>query len=204
MRTVMLMNANHEKVCPTPEWAEWLQTEILPTLVSGVDIGAEMIEIGPGPGAATAWLCERVKRLTAVEVDQAAAAKLQNKYAGTNVEIVVGDATALEFEDDSFDSAACFTMLHHVPTAAMQNKLLAEILRVLRPGGVLIGSDSVASDGLHHFHEGDVYNPIEPASLISRLQTIGYGKLMVSVDYTLTFTAHKPSAGDEKCDKSDE
>ncbi|HEV8064315.1 MAG TPA: class I SAM-dependent methyltransferase [Acidimicrobiales bacterium] len=197
------MNANHEKVCPTPEWAEWLQTKVLPPLVDAVDIGGEMIEIGPGPGAATAWLCGRVKRLVAVEVDQEAAAKLEARYAGTNVEILVADATALEFEDESFDSAACFTMLHHVPTVAMQNKVLSEILRLLRPGGVLIASDSLASDGLHHFHEGDVYNPIEPASLIARLQTIGFGKMTVSVDYNLTFTAHKPAPGDDSCGRDD-
>ena len=62
-------------------------------------------------------------------------------------------------------------MLHHVPTTALQNKILAEAFRVLRPGGVLIASDSLASSGLHGFHEGDTYNPVEPASVISRLQT---------------------------------
>lgn len=54
-------------------------------------------------------------------------------------------------------------MLHHVPTVALQNRLLAEVLRVLRPGGVLIGSDSLASNDLHLFHDGDTYNPVEPA-----------------------------------------
>lgn len=194
----MTMNANHERVCPTPEWAEWLQAEVLPALVANVDLGREMLEIGPGPGAATAWLSERVKRITAVEIDEGAAAKLRAKYDRTKVEILTGDATALEFGDETFDSVACFTMLHHVPTVAQQNKLLSEALRVLKPGGVLIASDSLASDALHHFHEGDVYNPIEPGSLITRLQTIGFGDLTVSVSYTLTFTARKPLPGGEE------
>ena len=54
-------------------------------------------------------------------------------------------------------------MLHHVPTLALQNKILAEAFRVLRPGGVLIGSDSLPSNDLHHFHDDDTYNPVEPA-----------------------------------------
>src|ERR1017187_2259661 len=64
-----------------------------------------------------------------------------------------------------FDSVGSFTMLHHVATLALQNKILAEAFRVLRPGGVLIGSDSLASNDLHHFHAGDTYNPIEAASV---------------------------------------
>ena len=98
-----------------------------------------------------------MKRLTVLEIDEAAAGKLAERYAGSNVEVVIGDATKLSYPDGSFDSVGCFTMLHHVPTAALQNKILAEALRVLRPGGALIASDSLASDGLHHFHEGDTY-----------------------------------------------
>ena len=60
--------------------------------------------------------------------------------------------------------------------------MLAEVLRVLRPGGTLIGSDSLPSTQLHEFHEGDVYNPLEPATLLTRLQTIGFGAVMISVD----------------------
>jgi SAM-dependent methyltransferase len=195
------MNENHAKLCPSPEWAAWLQGEILPSLTAGADLGEEMLEVGPGPGAATDWLRHKVKRLVALESDEKAAAALAAKYDGVevpsvevpSVEVVHGDATAMSFADNSFDSAGSFTMLHHVPTAALQNRLLAEVLRVLRPGGVLIGSDSQASNGLHHFHEGDDYNPVEPAALLTRLQTIGFGKITVSVDYTVTFVAHKPA-----------
>jgi len=56
-----------------------------------------------------------------------------------------------------------------------------------------VGSDSLASPGLHDFHAGDVYNPIEPSSLLSRLQTIGFGWVMVSVDYDIRFAARKPA-----------
>jgi len=186
------VNDNHAALCPSPEWAEFLQTEVLPPLVTGVQLGEHMIEVGPGPGASTDWLRHRVDRLTVVEMDERAAAELAAKYAGTNVEVVNGDATELTFAEGTFDSAGSFTMLHHVPTVRQQDKLLSEILRVLRPGGVLIGSDSLPSDRLHQFHEGDTYNPIEPATLLGRLQTLGYGSLMIRVGQTLTFTAHKP------------
>jgi ubiquinone/menaquinone biosynthesis C-methylase UbiE len=187
-----VVNENH-KLCSSPEWAEWLQTKVLPYLVRDVDLGEKMLEVGPGPGAATEWLRHRVRYLVTIEADREAADKLTESYGSTNVTTIVGDATAMVFDDGSFDSAGCFTMLHHVPSAAAQNRLLAEVLRVLRPGGALIGSDSLPSDRLHGFHEADTYNPVEPGTFIVRLQTLGFDRITVNIDDTLRFIAHKPT-----------
>ncbi|AQZ65645.1 unnamed protein product [[Actinomadura] parvosata subsp. kistnae] len=185
------MNDKHAQLCASPEWATFLQDNVLPQAIGRAALGKELIEIGPGPGAATEWLHTKVERLVAVEVEAEAAARLAERFAGTNVEVHHGNGTALEFADESFDSAASFTMLHHVPTAALQNRLLAEILRVLRPGGVLVGADSLPSHALHEFHENDVYNPVEPSAFLVRLQTLGYVDITLSVGDGLTFSAHK-------------
>jgi SAM-dependent methyltransferase len=84
-------------------------------------------------------------------------------------------------------------MLHHVPTLSLQNKILAEAFRVLRPGGVLVGSDSLPGNDLHHFHADDTYNPVDPASLLARLQTIGFRRITVMIDGSLMFVARKPA-----------
>lgn len=186
------MNANHAKLCSSPQWAEFLHTEVLPAVTGGIDLGHEMLEIGPGPGAATDWLALRVARLVAVEYDRRAADALAIKWDGGNVEVVCGDASQLAFEDGSFDSAGCYTMLHHVPTVALQDAVLSEAFRVLRPGGVLVGSDSLASDELERFHEEDTYNPIEPDTLPARLHSLGFEQITVDVDPILSFVAHKP------------
>jgi ubiquinone/menaquinone biosynthesis C-methylase UbiE len=197
------MNENHATVCTSPEWAEHIQTEILPAVTRDIDLGQHMLEIGPGPGAATEWLRHKVGKLTAIEVDDAAARLLADRYAGTNVEIITGSAARLGYPDASFDSAGCFTMLHHVPTTAVQNKILAEAFRVLRPGGVLVGSDSLASNGLHHFHADDTYNPVDPASLLYRLQTLGFDQITIIVDDSLKFVATKPDGTERPCPGED-
>jgi SAM-dependent methyltransferase len=184
------MNENHA-LCSTPEWAEFMESEVLEPVTAGLDLGGEMLELGPGPGAATRWLCDRVKRLVALELDPDAATRLADDLAGTNVTIQVGDSTQVPFPDESFDSVCCFTMLHHLPTAQEQFRTLCEAFRVLRSGGVLVGADSLASQGLHEFHEGDTYNPIDPARLLVFLQAAGFGQAMVSAGDGLLFTARK-------------
>ncbi len=188
------MNSNHDRVCPTPEWAEYLHTEVLPQAVAGVELGARMLEIGPGPGASTEWLRHRVDHLVALELEEAAAAALEERFADAdNVEVHTGDATSIPWPADSFDSVGCFTMLHHVPTVALQNQVLSETHRVLRPGCTLVASDSLHSVELHHFHEGDVYNPIDPGTLFTRLQTIGFDHITIGVEWGMWFRARKPA-----------
>lgn len=169
-----------------------MRDDVVAYVTAHADLGERMLEIGPGPGAATAWLRQEVTRLVAVEVDEMAAAALASRYAGTNVEVVVGDAAHLGFPDASFDSVGCFTMLHHVPTLELQNAILAEVRRVLRPGGALVASDSPPSTGLHAFHVDDTCNPVDAGSLIARLQTLGYVRITVTLDEQLKFVAHKP------------
>ncbi len=186
------MNKWHADLLGSPEWAAFLHNEVLPVVTHGVDLGDDLLEIGPGPGAATEWLRHRVNRLVAVELEAEATAALAERFAGTNVEAVTGDATALPYPDGSFDTVGMFTMLHHVPTRPLQDALLAGALRALRPGGTLIGSDSVASDRLHRHHADDTYFPVEPGTFLTRLQTIGYGQVMLDVGDRLLFRARKP------------
>jgi SAM-dependent methyltransferase len=188
------MNPEHEDLCASPKWADYVQTEILPTVTAGIELGQDMLEIGPGPGAATGWLAERVAKLTALESDEGAAARLAERYDGRNVTVDTGDATRMPYPGGAFDAVVSFTMLHHVPTVAAQYQILAEALRVLRPGGTLVGSDSLASVGLHHFHADDVYNPLDPATLLCWLRTLGFCPVTITVGEVLMFTARKPAA----------
>ncbi|HEY1827376.1 MAG TPA: class I SAM-dependent methyltransferase [Acidimicrobiales bacterium] len=173
------MNEGHLEFCASEDWRRLLHDMILPTALAGVDLGSEVLEIGPGPGFTTDVLKDRTQSLTAVEIDQALADALMARLAGTNVLVLVGDATALEFPDAHFSGAASFNMLHHIPTVHAQQQALREVARVLQPGGVLIATDSGYSAGTHLFHEGDTYNPIEGEAVEKRLLAAGFASVEV-------------------------
>jgi SAM-dependent methyltransferase len=176
------LNEGHEELCGSRGWAEYLATHVLPKVLNGADLGEHLIEVGPGFGMATEVLMTKVPRITAVEIDPSYASDLAARFAGSNVQIVEGDGTALTFADGTFDSAASFTMLHHIPLASSQDDLFAQVARVLRPGGVFLGSDSLDSDGFRAFHEGDACNPVDPDELPSRLEAAGFVDPTVTVE----------------------
>ena len=139
------MNILHRRYCRSDEWRQAVHHGMMPWVLGEMELGANVLEIGPGPGVTTDWLRERVASLTCIEIDRLLADALKERLDGTGVTVVEGDATAMPFPDGSFDAAVCFTMLHHVPSRQLQDRLLAETDRVLRPGGVFTGSDSTAS-----------------------------------------------------------
>src|SRR5687768_13415595 len=119
-----------------------LETELLPWILAVAPLGDDVLEVGPGPGLTTDLLRRMAGRVTAVEIDDALAAALSARLRGTNVEVVHADASASGLPGDRFSAAACFSMLHHVPSPGMQEAVFAEVHRVLRPGGVFLASDS--------------------------------------------------------------
>jgi SAM-dependent methyltransferase len=168
------MNRDHLELCASAEWRQILRDLILPYALAGARLGDDVLEIGPGPGMTTDLLRNEVARLTAVELDDELATALTARFAGTNVEVVNADATEMPFDDGRFTGAVSLTMLHHVPTAELQDRLFAEVARVLRPGSQFVASDSVASNELAAFHHDDIYNPIDPDTLADRLAATGF------------------------------
>ena len=190
------MNQLHLDRLTTDEWRQTLEERALPFAfgkLAPADLGDDVLEIGPGPGLTTDLLRARVPKLTTVEIDAALAAALAARLAGTNVDVVEADATSMPFDDGRFSGAVTFTMFHHVPTVEMQDRLLADALRVLRPGGLLVANDSVASEDLAAFHLDDVYNPVDPATLPGRLHAIGYTDIEVRTNpYAWACHARRP------------
>ena len=176
------MNEEHLRLCASAEWAALVRDDLLPWVLGDDELGDDVLEIGAGPGLVTDLLVERTRHVTAVEIDAQLADGLRARLAGRSVEVVTADATALPLPDGRYSAAACFTMLHHVPTRDLQDRALAELARVLRPGGLLLGTDGQDTPARRALHVGDVFVPVDPAGLADRLRSAGFADPVVDSD----------------------
>lgn len=113
-------------------------------LLSHLEPGLRLLDVGCGPGTITIELAARVAPAEVIGIDAATAvieqATRAAAAAGTpNVSFGVGDVYALDFPDASFDVVHAHQVLQHLsdPVAA-----LGEMRRVLRPGGIVAVRDS--------------------------------------------------------------
>jgi SAM-dependent methyltransferase len=167
------MNRAHAVLCSSGWWARTVERDLLPWGLTEVDLGEDVLEIGPGFGATTRVLARRRGSLTVVELSEGYCKRLR-RTLGDDVEVVQADATKMPFADGRFSGVACFTMLHHVPSRELQDRLLGEVSRVLRAGGVFAGTDSLGtSRAFKLLHVGDTLVPVSPDELPARLESVG-------------------------------
>jgi SAM-dependent methyltransferase len=103
---------------------------------------ARVLDVGCGCGLALGELRERFAPGVIAGVDSDVALVEQARRAHPGADVHVGDVGKLGLADGGFDLVLCHQLLHHLsaPTEA-----LAEIHRVLVPGGVLLLTESCAS-----------------------------------------------------------
>jgi SAM-dependent methyltransferase len=167
------MNRLHHWLCHSNRWRKTIQQRV-PWALSNATLGHLVLELGPGPGLTTDVLRRRAERLTAIEVDPKLAESLGSRLSSSNVQVVAGDATDMPFADGQFSAVVSFTMLHHVPSPQLQDRLFRQVWRVLQPGGVFVGSDSLQSWLMQLIHVGDTLVPVDPSTVGARLQAAGF------------------------------
>jgi ubiquinone/menaquinone biosynthesis C-methylase UbiE len=85
-------------------------------------------------------------------------------------------------------------MLHHVPSPELQDKLLREVWRVIRPGGAFVGRDSLQSLFMRLIHIGDTLVPVDPDRFGARLESAGFQVMeLVKKADVFQFQARKPT-----------
>lgn len=187
------MNRLHHWLCRSARWRRTIE-ERVPWVVAGIDLGADVLELGPGPGLTTDVLQKSVQRLTAIELDSRLADQLRKRLDGGNVEIVTGDATEMPFPSERFSGGVSFTMLHHVPSPELQDRVLREVWRVMKPGGAFVGSDSLQSLFMRVIHIGDTLVPIDSDRFGGRLEAAGFEVVEIEKGAgVFRFHARKPA-----------
>lgn len=120
--------------------------------------GARVLDVACGEGYGSHLLASVADSVDGVDIDGESIRHAQGRYARKNLRFHQGDATALDFDDDQFDVITSFETLEHLEA---QQQLLAELHRVLKPGGLLLisspdkhtYSDLTGFDNPYHVRE---------------------------------------------------
>ena len=147
------------------------------------DIGdaatGKILDVACGPGAVTAALAEKAETVTAFDATPAMLEKARERCEKAGLQNVLfeqGAAESMPFEDGAFDGAVTRLALHHFVDPTV---VLREILRVLRPGGVLVIADVVVSEDAA---EAALQNAIEILRDPSHIRMLPLSELNAAVE----------------------
>ena len=124
--------------------------------------GESILDVGCGTGSLAIAAKRRVgpaARVAGIDASPEMIARAQKKSrkAGAEIEFQTALVEQLPFADDAFDVVLSTVMLHHLPDA-VREKSLAEIQRVLKPGGRFLAVDFGGAAEHRHTRAGRLHN----------------------------------------------
>jgi ubiquinone/menaquinone biosynthesis C-methylase UbiE len=171
------MNSLENWFCASRLWQNLTERRWLPWALEGSDLGEHVLEVGAGPGAATADLARRARSVTSLEYSHDFCIRLPSKIDATKV--VQGDASVLPFKSQTFTSAIAVLVLHHLRSSDAQDRAFAEIFRVLKPGGVFVALEIQDGWFSRVLHFRSTFVPVSQDGLNSRLRDAGFSNISV-------------------------
>lgn len=92
-----------------------------------------LLDIGSSTGIMTHLLSKKFKRTIGIDIDKKAVEYAQKRFENNKLKFYVQDCMNINYPDNSFDVVNCSHIYEHVPDS---KRLMDEIYRVLKPGGV--------------------------------------------------------------------
>lgn len=168
--------------CRSAPWRAFSSSVVVPWALGGFRPEGRVLEIGGGSGAMAAALLRRFPSatLTVTDVDLGMVRVAMQRLTGfgDRARVHQADASHLPFSEGSFDVVVSFIMLHHV---GPWEDALGEAVRVLRPGGHLIGYDLLRTRpaALIHRIEGEEHRMVSVPELGSVLSALAVEDIRV-------------------------
>jgi ubiquinone/menaquinone biosynthesis C-methylase UbiE len=101
--------------------------------------GAVVVDVGTGTGFLAEAAVDAGARVIGIDVSERMLDQVRQRLAGRPFEARTGDVEALPVEDARADAVLANMVLHHAPDPA---RAIAEMARVLKPGGRLVITDA--------------------------------------------------------------
>lgn len=150
------MSAVEAAFCRSASWGAVAHRIIVPWSLQQAFLDRRVLEIGAGDGAMAARILADHPDvdMTVTDVDPVMVAAARRRLAGygDRADVRQADATGLPFATEAFGSVVSFLMLHHTLRWEM---VLEEAMRVLRPGGWLVGYDLLSTRSTRVLHQLD-------------------------------------------------
>lgn len=145
-----------------------------------------MLDVGAGSGNLTAWMLEHEGTVIAADLSAGMLAAAQRRFdsdePGRVASLVLNGTDLQPLDDDAVDLAAAYSVLHHIPDYLA---MVAEMARVVRPGGVVYIDHEKAPaywespPELRQFHEEAIMRPprrplrfVDPRSYWRRIRPL--------------------------------
>ena len=166
--------------------------------LAGIQPGEQVLDVGCGTGTLALEVARRVGRAGRIAgvdpgTEQIARARAKAARRHLPVEFQVGVIEQLPFPDQSFDVVFSTLMMHHLP-APLKRQGLAEIARVLKPGGRLVIADFTRKQDRQgwaaRFHAGGSSIP----DLVALVEEAGFERVETEEMQPPRFSAF-PGAG---------
>jgi len=144
--------------------------------------GKTVLEVGCGAAMCSRWLIGQGAKPVAFDVSSGMLrhARAANGRTGIDVPLVQADAQHLPFAAARFDVA--FTAFGALPFVEDSARVMAEVARVLRPGGIFVSVDSVYSRSLRLLHLFDTMVLVDPRTLPERLGQAGFTDVQIDLN----------------------
>lgn len=144
------MSISFDRAAPyydrTRQLTESALVTLIPMVAGELAESERVIEVGIGTGRIALPLMRSGLRITGVDISSEMLARLRANAAGSGPPVAIADATRLPFTDNTFGGAVAAHVFHLIPA---WKDAVSEVIRVVRPGGVLVasrGGRTVAGD----------------------------------------------------------
>lgn len=96
-------------------------------------LSMHLLDIGSSTGYITNILSQNFASTVGIDIDEKGIDFAQKKFSGEKLRFLLQDSMDIQFSDNTFDVVSCTHIYEHVPDS---KKLMSEIYRVLKPGGI--------------------------------------------------------------------
>jgi len=182
------MSAVEAAFCRSSSWGALAHRYVVPWSLQGVDLGSDVLEIGAGHGAMANRIMidtpDVAMTVTDYDPKMVAAAHTRLAHHGGRATVERADAADLPYAAARFDVVVSFLMLHHT---VQWEAVLGEAIRVLKPGGHLVGYDLVSTRATRTVHRLDR----SPFRLISKGEIAPVLADLPVADSVIRYSAHQ-------------